>query len=256
MCLLTFKIDTESNYPFVIIANRDEAYKRESAPIHRWDDMPHIIGGRDLLAGGTWLAITDSGRFAALTNQPFTKHKPVGLISRGALITDFLNSDISASDYVKELRLNRMKYDGYNLLFGSIDDLYLYDNVLDEFKSFDQGVHSVSNTKDDLSSFRQSESERQVSKLLVDGKKPDADQLITLFQDRNPNPNFNLFPDHLEKEMARNSSSIFIRNNKDFGTVSTTAIIVDRDGHASMKEVRYNSEEVTLVSEEQFVLEV
>lgn len=245
----------DAQYPFVLIANRDEAYERESAPIHQWEDMPNIIGGRDLKAGGTWLAISKEGKFAALTNQPFTNHEPVDLTSRGALITNFLKSDIHAIDYAKQLRENRLRYDGYNLLFGTLDDLYLYDNVLDEFKAFGQGIHSVSNTKDDLSKFRQSESEHKVSLMIDDENKPDVDELISLFQDTTPNPEFNLFPEQLDKDFAKRSSSIFIRNNKEFGTVSTTALIVDKAGNVQMKEVRYNPEEVSLVTEEQFVLD-
>ena len=102
MCLITFRSEESAQAPFVLIANRDEAYQRESLPIHFWQDHPNIIGGRDMQAGGTWLAMTTTGRFAALTNQPFTQHVPVDPTSRGALITDFLTSDISVLDYVKQ----------------------------------------------------------------------------------------------------------------------------------------------------------
>lgn len=36
--------------------------------MHWWEDGPHILGGRDSRAGGTWLGITQSGRFSFLTN--------------------------------------------------------------------------------------------------------------------------------------------------------------------------------------------
>lgn len=41
---------------------------RPTLPLHVWDSHPEIIGGRDLVNGGTWLAVTPTGRFAFVTN--------------------------------------------------------------------------------------------------------------------------------------------------------------------------------------------
>src|SRR5699024_2025801 len=103
MCLITFNKEANSPYPFVLIANRDESYHRESKAIHFWEDEPNIIGGRDMKAGGTWLAMTKTGRFAALTNQPFTNHELVELTSRGELISNFLKGEMTDR---KRTRLN------------------------------------------------------------------------------------------------------------------------------------------------------
>lgn len=242
MCLITFNKQSSSKYPLILVANRDESYLRESKPIHFWEDNPDILGGRDMKAGGTWLAMTKTGRFAALTNQPFTQHEPIELTSRGALITNFLKNDIHAIDYAKELRENRMNYDGYNLVFGTVDDLYLYDNVIDEFKPFTDGTHSVSNTKDDLSKFRQSHSETNLERMTAEERPPSIDRLIESFQDRTPNPDFRDYPEQLNEAYAKQSSSIFIKGSQEFGTVSTTAIIIDDKGIVEMKEVRYSPE--------------
>lgn len=255
MCLITFRSEEGAQAPFVLIANRDEAYQRESLPIHFWKDHPTILGGRDMKAGGTWLAITTTGRFAALTNQPFTEHVPVDPISRGGLITDFLANDVSVLDYVKQLRADRKKYEGYHLVFGAIDDLYRYDNVRDEFKPYNQEVHSLSNTKDDLSKYRQLKSEAVLAETLAKETIPELDNLIELFQDTMPNPDLKDYPQALEKEVALKHSSIFIQSNPDFGTVSTTAIVINREGQVSMKEVRYSAQEIIQVTEEKFVLE-
>lgn len=255
MCLITFNKDADRPYPFVLIANRDESYHRESKAIHFWEDEPNIIGGRDMKAGGTWLAMTKTGRFAALTNQPFTKHEPVELTSRGELISNFLKGDMTAIEYAKELRTNRLNYDGYNLLFGTLDDLYLYDNVSDALTPLSDGIHSVSNTKDDLSKYRQTQSESDLTQMLEANQAPSVDQMIKSFQDKTPNPDFKHYPEHLDKEYARQSSSIFLSGNQEFGTVSTTAIVVDKEGKVQMKEVRYNPEEITQVTEETFQLE-
>lgn len=255
MCLITFNKEANSPYPFVLIANRDESYHRESKAIHFWEDEPNIIGGRDMKAGGTWLAMTKTGRFAALTNQPFTNHEPVELTSRGELISNFLKGEMTAIEYAKELRTNRLNYDGYNLLFGTLDDLYLYDNVSDALTPLSDGIHSVSNTKDDLSKYRQTQSESDLTQMLEANQAPSVDQMIKSFQDKTPNPDFKHYPEHLDKEYARQSSSIFLSGNQEFGTVSTTAIVVDKEGKVQIKEVRYNPEETTQVTEETFQLE-
>lgn len=68
MCLINFQWHTHPNYPLIVAANRDELYERPTAPAHFWQDYPFILAGRDLQQHGTWLGITTSGRFAALTN--------------------------------------------------------------------------------------------------------------------------------------------------------------------------------------------
>ena len=42
---------------------------RPSAPVHEWSDIPGVIAGRDLQAGGTWCGVhRETGRVAWLTN--------------------------------------------------------------------------------------------------------------------------------------------------------------------------------------------
>ena len=240
MCLITFRYDSNSDYPFVLIANRDESYQRASEEIHRWEDMPTIIGGRDLEAGGTWLAMNDEGKLAAITNQPFTQHLVVEPTSRGALITDYLSSDLTPVAYAEHLRKQRFRYEGYQLLFGTLDNLYVYNNVSDSFIDLDQQLYSISNTQDDLSSYRQEKSERQLMELLTQTNDLNIDDLIQLFQDQEVNPNFKNYPRQLNIEYARAASSIFIQHDDVFGTVSTTAILMNRQGEVKMKEVKYD----------------
>lgn len=55
----------------IVAANRDERFERPAAPagVLRWTS-PRIVGGRDLRAGGTWLAVSEAGVVAGLTNKP------------------------------------------------------------------------------------------------------------------------------------------------------------------------------------------
>ena len=68
MCLVLFSFQPGSDFPLVVAANRDEFYARPAMSAHNWEDAPQIFGGRDLSAGGTWLGVTTSGRFATVTN--------------------------------------------------------------------------------------------------------------------------------------------------------------------------------------------
>ncbi|MDW8478638.1 MAG: NRDE family protein [Xanthomonadales bacterium] len=48
-----------------LLADRDEFRVRPSAPAAPWAEDPRILGGRDLLAGGSSLAVRADGRCAA-----------------------------------------------------------------------------------------------------------------------------------------------------------------------------------------------
>lgn len=56
MCLIAIAVHASKHLPIVIAANRDEFYDRPTRPLHLWDDDKNIAGGRDLRAGGSWLA--------------------------------------------------------------------------------------------------------------------------------------------------------------------------------------------------------
>src|SRR5882724_12046980 len=70
MCLILIALDSHPDYSLIVAANRDEFYDRPSAAAGLWSDSPEVLGGRDLKAGGTWLGIDRSGRFALQRLQP------------------------------------------------------------------------------------------------------------------------------------------------------------------------------------------
>ncbi|MDO8595146.1 MAG: NRDE family protein [Sulfuricaulis sp.] len=101
MCLILLAHKVHPNYPLVLAANRDEAYRRPTAPAAFWDDHPQIYGGRDLEQGGTWLGITREGRIAAVTNFRDGYAVKNGTRSRGELVGNFLRGSQQAADYVR-----------------------------------------------------------------------------------------------------------------------------------------------------------
>lgn len=71
MCLLIALSRIVDGAPLVIGANRDELYSRPTTAMTVLQDHgPRLLGGRDHLAGGTWLAVSEHGVVAGLTNQP------------------------------------------------------------------------------------------------------------------------------------------------------------------------------------------
>ena len=98
MCLVVLAFQQHPEYPLIVAGNRDEFHKRPSKELHWWPDHSDIVGGRDLQAGGTWLALHRSGRFATVTNYrdadvPAARLREVNLaIERcawGAFSTEF-----------------------------------------------------------------------------------------------------------------------------------------------------------------------
>ena len=142
MCLIVVGWRAHPDYPLVVAANRDEFHARPTADAARWPDAPRVIGGRDLEAGGTWLGITEMGRFAAVTNvrEPGMAK---GEISRGALTREFLLSSEAASDYAKNIEPNR--YSGFNLLLADGDSLFYCSNRDGEPRPLPPGIYGLSN---------------------------------------------------------------------------------------------------------------
>jgi uncharacterized protein with NRDE domain len=75
----------------VVAANRDEFHARPSAPLAPWTDLIGVVGGRDLMANGTWLALDARARFGIVTNFRELGRRRRSAPSRGGLIPAFLS---------------------------------------------------------------------------------------------------------------------------------------------------------------------
>ena len=133
MCLIVFAWHVKPNVPLMAASNRDEFYDRPALPAHHWKDYPQIYAGRDLEGGGTWLGVAHQGgrkgsRFAALTNVRAPHLTKTDAPSRGQLVSRFLASDLTPQDYIREIRHEAYRYNGFNLLVGDADTLIWYSN--------------------------------------------------------------------------------------------------------------------------------
>ncbi len=94
MCVVALAIDTHPKWRIIMAANRDEFHARPSAPLARWEDADsHIIAGRDLVSGGTWLGVSESCRIAVVTNIRTGDTPDPAKASRGDLVADYLRGN-------------------------------------------------------------------------------------------------------------------------------------------------------------------
>ncbi len=86
MCTLILLHRPGADFPVLLAANRDEMLARPwLPPAAHWPDHPGIIGGQDVLAGGTWLAVSTNGMVAGVLNRTGSLGPAAGKSSRGDL---------------------------------------------------------------------------------------------------------------------------------------------------------------------------
>ena len=150
MCLLVFAWQVEPSYPLMVAANRDERFDRPASSLSVLrEHHPRVLGGRDDLAGGTWLAVNEHGVVAGLTNRPSPQGRDPTKRSRGELPL-VLAGRRSASDGVADL-VRRVRPSEYNpawLLVGDRRSLYYVELTTDEppaVRQLPPGIHVLEN---------------------------------------------------------------------------------------------------------------
>ena len=67
MSLLAIAMRAHPDYPIVLLFNRDELHARPTTLAAWWPENADLLGGRDPVRGGTWLAVSRDGRFSTVT---------------------------------------------------------------------------------------------------------------------------------------------------------------------------------------------
>jgi uncharacterized protein with NRDE domain len=143
MCLIVLAWRLRPDLPLIVAANRDEFHARPAAPAAFWEDQPEILAGRDLEARGTWMGVSRSGRFAAVTNFRGGQ-EPRAIESRGALVSRFLGNGEDPDAYVRGLKKNL--YSGFNLLVADGEELWSVSNRDGEPRRLEPGIYGLGNT--------------------------------------------------------------------------------------------------------------
>jgi uncharacterized protein with NRDE domain len=143
MCLIVLGWRVHPELPLIVAANRDEFHRRPAAKAGFWSDQPAILAGRDLEAKGTWMGVSRSGRFAAVTNYRGGR-EPSAAESRGALVTRFLLGKNPTGEYVNEVK--GAAYSGFNLLASDGEELWWMSNRGGEPRRLAPGIYGLGNT--------------------------------------------------------------------------------------------------------------
>lgn len=142
MCLIVLAWRVHPEYPLIVAANRDEFHARPAAPAAFWEDEPAILAGRDLEARGTWMGVSRSGRFAAVTNYRGAK-EPRAAESRGALVSRFLGNGMAPAKYFEGLKASL--YSGFNLLASDGRELWWMSNRDGAPRRLEPGMYGLGN---------------------------------------------------------------------------------------------------------------
>jgi uncharacterized protein with NRDE domain len=221
-----------------VAANRDEFHARPTARAAWWPDHPEILAGRDLQAGGTWLGITRTGRFAALTNYRDPEQRRMDAPSRGALVTAMLESGASVAEGLAYLREVGAHYNGFNLIFSDGERLGIYESVLGSGRELGPGIYGLSNHLLDTPWPKVQNAKTRLEAALLG--LADTAPLLDLLRDDRPASDAELPRTGVSLEWERLLSSAFVRA-PDYGTRCSTIIRIDAQGRAYFEEWSWNS---------------
>ncbi len=240
MCLLVVAWMSHPRYRLVVAGNRDEFHDRPSAPLGWWTDVPGILAGRDLRAGGTWLGLSRSGRFGLVTNFRDTDAAPAtDAPSRGQLVPEFLQDAGEPGAFLAALRPDAAQFAGFNLLLGDAAGLHYYSNVGgDAPRALPPGVYGLSNHRLD-EPWPKLVRTRERFATLLGQDDPDPAAWAGVLADRTP-ADLGSPPDRgLPPDLERALSAPFVHHDR-YGTRCSTVVLVEHRGRTVVHELRFD----------------
>src|SRR5271156_3902138 len=147
MCTLAIYFRATRDCPVAIAANRDEFLERPAADPTTLLKHPHVVGGKDLKAGGTWLGISEHGIVAGLLNRRAENGANPDARSRGLLCLDALRRRTAREAAEFAGRERGSDYNPFNLLMVSREQAFVAYNrgASIEVVELKPGLHLLSN---------------------------------------------------------------------------------------------------------------
>jgi uncharacterized protein with NRDE domain len=239
MCLILLAYEAHPDYRLILAANRDEFFSRPTAPASFWEDAPHILAGRDLKEGGTWLGMTRSGRIAAITNYRDPRAERKDAPSRGGLVSGYLTGSMGVEEYLAQLKREGSGYNGFNLIFGDRSRICWFSNRHESPRFLEPGIHGLSNHLLDTPWPKVTRGKEAMEFIVAKGKPVHPEALFAILADRTIAPD-DLLPDTgVGIEMERFLSPLFI-STPAYGTRSSTVILIDRQARVTFMEQSFN----------------
>ncbi|RSL33753.1 NRDE family protein [Salibacterium salarium] len=240
MCLIICGYHVHEDFPLIIAANRDEFYARPADSLHCWPDSP-IIAGRDKAKGGTWMGVTESGRFAAITNVRNPYEAP-SKKSRGNIVKDYLETE-KPDVFLENCNKNGNQYGGYNFIGGNLDEL-LYTTNQNNYGKYvlTSGVYGLSNAFLDTPWPKVEKAKTRFSHILKDrADHLTCDVFFDMLTDTKQAEVESLPNTGVELSLEQQLSPLFI-NMKEYGTRSQTVLMVSKGGSMIMEEKTYREQ--------------
>lgn len=238
MCLLTFAYDTHPAYSLVFAGNRDEFYERPAHAATFWDDAPHVLAGRDLEAGGTWVGVTRNGHWGVVTNIRSPEGDRSAARSRGDLVAEYLKQEPPPESYLQTIAATADQYNGFNLILGTPSSLFYLSSREGAVESIAPGVHGLSNARLNTPWPKVETAKRDLRDVLETSVAPDA--LLDLLGQRDPFPTEKLPETGVGPETERLLSPLFIESET-YGTRASTVLLIDRTGRVTFVERTFDT---------------
>jgi uncharacterized protein with NRDE domain len=238
MCLVFLSIRNHPKYKLILAGNRDEFYNRKTAAAGYWEDHSNVLGGRDLEAGGTWLAVTRQGKIGLVTNYRDPQNINPNAPSRGHLVSDYLIGDESPDRYLEKISTNGKKYNGFNLIVGDADSLWYYSNYREGIRQLDSGFYGLSNHLLETSWPKVLRGKERIKPILAkEVIEPEA--LFEALYDDKVAEDVLLPQTGLSLERERSLSSMFIKT-EGYGSRCSTVVLVDNNDQMLFSERVYD----------------
>ncbi len=240
MCLILFAYHTHPEYKLILAANRDEFYQRPTAPAAYWEDRSPILGGRDMEAMGTWMAINaENGKLSMLTNYRDPANIKSEAPSRGALVADYLDSSHTAQEYVQSIPRPEA-YNGFNLLLGSADELWYHSNQFHGARKLPKGNYGLSNHLLNTTWPKVVQGKKKLHEHMMNGQIASID-LLNMMYDEFRAEDRHLPDTGVGLEVERALSPMFIKS-PGYGTRCSTVLLIDRKNKVHFAERTYDTD--------------
>lgn len=235
MCLLLIAVRVVPGKPLLLLGNRDEFRARATAAAAPWTDDTRVVGGRDLVAGGGWLALRADGRHAAVTNVriglPATAPK-----SRGWLVRDFVLGDAEPRAYLDAAHADVESYGAFNLVVGDRAGTWAYGTADTAPRRLDDGVHVISNGRIGVHWPKTERLQQRFAQSIASGIDATDAALLDLLLDEE-RPRDEALPDTgVGIELERLLAPIFVRGTAHYGTRASTLAYVEGEGGVRLVE--------------------
>jgi len=236
MCLVVLGWQQHPDLPLIVAGNRDEFHNRPTNEIHWWPDKPDIVGGRDLQAAGTWLALSANGRFATVTNYRDAEPTTPKFRSRGHLVTGFLESTDKPLEFLNSI--DGTAYAGFNLLVSDGKTLACVSNRGEGARVLPPGIYGLSNALLD-SPWHKVVRGKAALQQLISANNVNETELFRILADRSKAPVGEVASDRLPFATAHSISATFIVL-PDYGTRSSSVALCDSAGNWRLHERRFD----------------